>query len=176
MLVTIGRYLNPIEAHIVRGRIEAEGVQAYIQHEHHIWAKWTISLALGYVKVQVRSEDVGASLAIIEKLQAGEFALLDEEEPETSCCPKCGSSKTDRVNWSWKLALWGIMFFSIVLPYTIYRVKCVECKNTWTQKELRGHPLWLSAFAILLIGAGFIVFERTFYYLCKINYWSEVCV
>ena len=78
MLITIERYPNPIEAHIVKGRIEAEGVPAYIQHEHHIWAKWTISLALGYVKVQVRRKDVEACCAIIKKLQAGEYALADE--------------------------------------------------------------------------------------------------
>lgn len=147
-----------------------------MQHEHHIWAKWTISLALGYVKVQVRPEDVNASVAIIEKLQAGEFALADVEEFESNCCPKCDSTKIERVNWSWKLALWGVMFFSIVMPYSIYRVKCIECKHSWTQKKLRGYPLWISTFAILLITACFIVFERTFYYVCKINYWSDVCV
>jgi len=104
------------------------------------------------------------------------ISVVDEEEAETSRCPSCGGNKTERVNWSWKLALWGIMFFSIVFPYTIYRVKCAECKYAWTQKELRGHPLWISAFAILLIAAAFIVFERTFWYVCKINYWNEVCV
>ncbi len=176
MLITIGRYLNPIEAHIVRGRIEAEGVPAYVQHEHHIWAKWTISLALGYVKVQVRPEDVVASIAIIEKLEAGEFALADVDEIESNACSGCGSTKIERVNWSWKLAIWGMLIFSIVILYTLYRVKCIRCKHSWTQKELRGYPLWISTLAILLIAACFIVFERTFYYVCKINYWSDVCV
>jgi len=176
MLLTIDRYLNPIEAHIVRGRIEAEGVPAYVQHEHHIWAKWTISLALGYVKVQVNAEDLEASCAIIEKLQAGEYALADEDEPNVSVCAKCGSSGLENVNWSWKLAILAVMFFLLVIPYTIYRVKCVECGHSWTQKELREYPLWISAFSILSIAAGFIVLERTFYYVCKINYWSDVCI
>lgn len=176
MLITIGRYLNPIEAHIVRGRIEAEGVQAYVQHEHHIWAKWTISLALGYVKVQVSLEDVEEASAILENLQAGEYALAEEADTDPICCAKCGGTKIERVDWSWRLALWGVMFFSVVIPYTIYRVKCVECKHSWTQKELRGYPLWISAFAVLFIAVSFIVFERTFYYVCKVNYWSEVCI
>ena len=176
MLITIGRYLNPIEAHIVKGRLEAEGVTAYVQHEHHIWAKWTISLALGCVKVQVRPKDVDASCVIIEKLLAGEYALADEEAAEISSCPKCGCTKKDRVNWSWKLALWAIMFLSLVLPYSIYKVACVECGYRWTQKELRAYPLWMSALAIVFIAIGFVLFERTFFYICKVNQLSEVCM
>lgn len=176
MLITIGRYLNPIEAHIVKGRLEAEGVPAYVQHEHHIWAKWTISLALGYVKVQVRPKDVEASSAVIEKLQAGEYALADEEVVDVSCCPRCGCTKKERVNWSWKLALWAIMFLSVVLPYSIYRVACLECGHRWTQKELRAYPLWMSALAIFLIATGFVFFERTFFYICKVNQLSEFCM
>lgn len=176
MLITIGRYLNPIEAHIVRGRMEAEGIPACVQHEHHIWAKWTISLALGYVKVQVREEDVEAAYAVLENIQSGEYALEEESGGASICCAKCGGTETEGVNWSWKIALWGVMFFSLVIPYTIYRVKCVDCKHTWTQKELRGYPLWISVFAFLLTSAGFIAVERTFYYVCKINFWSEVCI
>lgn len=175
MLITIGLYLNPIEAHIVRGRIEAEGIPAYVQHEHHSWAKWTISLALGYVKVQVRQEDVKAAVAVLENIQSGEYALVEEADTASTCCAKCGGTEMERVNWSWKMALWGVMFFSVVIPYTIYRVKCVECKHSWTQKELRGYPLWVSVFAVLLISAAFAAIERTLYYVCRINLLSEVC-
>jgi hypothetical protein len=176
LLITVGRYLNPIEAHIVKGRLEAEGVLAYVQHEHHIWAKWTIAVALGHVKVQVRAEDVEACCAIIEKLRAGEYALADEEVVDISCCPKCGCVKKDRVNWSWKLALWAIVFFSLVLPSSVCRVVCVECGHRWTQKELRAYPLWMSALAIFLIATGFGLFERTFFYICKSNQLSDMCM
>jgi hypothetical protein len=111
MLITIERYPNPVEAHIVKGRLEAEGVPAYLQPEHHVWAKWTISLALGYVRVQVRRKDVEARYAITAKLQAGEYALADEEALDTSRCPKCGCTNKERANWSWKLAFRAIMFF-----------------------------------------------------------------
>jgi hypothetical protein len=175
MLITIGRYLSPIEAHIVRGRLEAEGIPAYVQHEHHIWANWTISLALGYVKLQVREEGVKAAVAVIENIQSGEYALLVEADTASTCCAKCGGTETERVNWSWKMALWGVIFFSLVIPYAIYRVRCAECNHSWTQQKLRGYPLWVSVFAVILISAGFIAIERTFYYVCKINFWSEVC-
>jgi len=176
MLVTIGHYLNPIEAHIIRGRLEAEGMPAYVQHEHHIWAKWTLSLALGFVKVQVNSQDANAALTIIEQIQAGEFALIDEDESETHCCPRCGTDKTVRVNLYWKLALCVAVLFSAAVPYSIFQMKCCECKHSWTQKALRGYPLWYSAFAILLISSSFVVFDQALYYLCKINHWNDWCI
>jgi len=37
MPISIGRYINPIEAHIVKGRIEVEGIPAYVQYEHHVF-------------------------------------------------------------------------------------------------------------------------------------------
>jgi len=177
MLITIGQYINPIEAHIVKGRLEAEGVAAYIQHENHVWANWTLSQALGYVKVQVSPEDVEAASAIIEKYMAGEYTLTeDEDNKNIGQCPQCGSIRTEQVDWSWKLALWIMILFPLAIPYTIYRVECTECHHIWTQKELRAHPLWISAFAIFLIAMGFVIFERMFYYLCKINYLSERCM
>ena len=36
MLVTIATFTNPLEAHIVRGRLQAEGIETYVAHEHHI--------------------------------------------------------------------------------------------------------------------------------------------
>jgi len=51
-LSTICWFADPIKAHIVKGRLEAEGIYVYLANEHHIWAKWTISNALGGVECQ----------------------------------------------------------------------------------------------------------------------------
>ena len=51
--VTIASFTSPLEAHMARGRLEAEGIPAFIAHENHIWAEWFLSNALGGVKVQV---------------------------------------------------------------------------------------------------------------------------
>ena len=58
MLITVATFTDPLEAHIVRGRLEAEHIECFVMHEHHIWANWFLSTALGGVKLQVRPEDV----------------------------------------------------------------------------------------------------------------------
>lgn len=45
-LVTIERCTDPIQAHTLLGRLEAEGIRAFVAHEHHVWANWFMSDAL----------------------------------------------------------------------------------------------------------------------------------
>jgi len=135
VLVTVGRYINPVEAHIAKGRLEAEGITAYVQHEHHVWANWPISQALGYVKVQVNAEDIEVSRTVLEKCSAGEYALTENaDDDNVTRCPQCGGTEIRRSNWRWKLALWGAVLVSVAIPYTIYRVECVSCHHAWKQK------------------------------------------
>lgn len=176
MLVTVDRYSNPLEAHIVRGRLEAEGITAFVAHEHHVWAKWTIALALGGVKIQVKGEDVGNSLKILENLRNGEYLLGEVESSDyISLCPKCGDANKERINWQWKLALFVLILTSIPLPYSIYRSRCSACSHVWNQKELRGYPIWMPAVAMILIPGIYWVINEAFFYICKINLLSQRC-
>ncbi len=67
MLKTAATFTNPIEAHIVRGRLECEDIAAFVAHEHHIWAKWSLSHALGGVKVQVARSNLQKALVVISR-------------------------------------------------------------------------------------------------------------
>ena len=175
MLVTIDRYLNPVEAHIVKGRLEVEGIKASVQHKHHIWADWTLSLALGYVKVQIDSQDIAAATAVLEKLQAGEYELA-EEKSDFEPCVVCGGLAKNRIDWSVKLALCMVVLFNIVLPYNSQRVQCVECQHAWSQSQLRGYPLCVPFFAVMVVATVLYLVLSISYYICKINYWSNACI
>ncbi|PAV25798.1 putative signal transducing protein [Tamilnaduibacter salinus] len=56
--VTLRRYTLPMEAHLDRGRLESEGIQAIIADEHTIHMQWLYSNALGGVRLQVDEGDV----------------------------------------------------------------------------------------------------------------------
>ena len=72
-LVTITSYSEPLEAHIVKGRLEAEGIPTFIANEHHISAAWYLSNALGGVKIQVHKQDHAKAINIIGLLHDGQF-------------------------------------------------------------------------------------------------------
>jgi hypothetical protein len=92
--VTVGAYNNPIEAHLARGRLEVEGIPASLAHEHHVWANWMYSQALGGVKVQVPPAHVEAARKILDTHDTGGYeASLGEVVAgvDENRCPACGS-------------------------------------------------------------------------------------
>src|SRR5690242_14994107 len=93
-MITVARFRDPWQAHMLRGRLEAEGIPAFLQHEHLIGMNWPWSTALGGVQVQV-PELVAAEAARIEqRCRSGEYAEELREEVgalDDIHCPRCGS-------------------------------------------------------------------------------------
>ena len=81
----------------MRGRLQAEGIETYVAHEHHIWANWFLSTALGGVKLQVRPEDAQQAQEILRQEQDGDYEMLVAEADTASAeprpaCPVCRSA------------------------------------------------------------------------------------
>lgn len=58
-MLTVATFSKPEEAHMLRLRLEAGGVPAYIQDENMVQTDWLYSNAIGGVRVQI-DEDVSA--------------------------------------------------------------------------------------------------------------------
>ena len=57
-LVVVATFLDPNQAHVVRSHLEAEGIHAALDGEHHVAADWFISNAIGGVKLLVHERDL----------------------------------------------------------------------------------------------------------------------
>jgi hypothetical protein len=66
MLATIAYCDKPWLAHIVRGRLEAEGLLALVSHEHHLGMNRALATALGGAKVQAPYCEQDAALEIVK--------------------------------------------------------------------------------------------------------------
>lgn len=89
MLITVDRFLDPLEAYIVKGRLNAEGVSSYIIHAQHIWVSWTISVALDLVKLQAAAPEVDRARHVIDKIKSGEYERLLRETENLEINPVC---------------------------------------------------------------------------------------
>jgi hypothetical protein len=78
-LVEFARYGFPIEAQLLRERLEAEGVQAWVVNANVAQAFGYLRDAVGGARVMVRPADVAAAQRVLEQLDAGDFALDDGE-------------------------------------------------------------------------------------------------
>lgn len=63
---TIASFSQPMEAHLLRARLEASGITAYLRDEHTITLDWLYSNLIGGVKVDVGDEDYERAIELME--------------------------------------------------------------------------------------------------------------
>lgn len=136
MLVAVGRFLHAHEAHVVRSRLEAEGIFAAVAHEHHARADWGVALAIGGVKVLVHPDDLGLVRQVFEHSQSGEFqkGLEAEFGPlDDLSCPACGSPQvvSRRALADVATSLLVLFYFWIAIPVYAARHRCEVCGTHW---------------------------------------------
>lgn len=152
MLIRIASYQNAIEAHLARGRLEAEGIPAYVCHEHHVTANWLSSLALQGVKIYVHLMNGDRAKEVIAAHDRGEYALEDEEQ--VLVCPRCQSTESSRHRMSWKSALLTTNLVAIPLYFRWATMKCDTCRYEWDLPMTRAYSP--STISVATIGAALL--------------------
>lgn len=79
-LVTLTTYFKAIEAHILRTRLEAEEIPAYVFDEHIITANWFLAPMMGGVRVQVPQAFLAQAKIILCEMERGVDAIDQEDE------------------------------------------------------------------------------------------------
>lgn len=133
MVKTIARFTEPYLAHIVKGRLEAEGVPAVIKDEHIVSMNWLYSFAVGGVKVQVLESDFDRAQLILTKNFLEELSFTREAQLASSpedICPKCQSFSISGNRYSfWSLI--PSLFFSVPIFFRRKKWVCNDCNSKW---------------------------------------------
>ncbi|MBN1312503.1 MAG: DUF2007 domain-containing protein [Anaerolineae bacterium] len=140
--VTIAAFSHPMQAQIVRGRLEAEGVPSFVADESTVTAFWLISNMVGGVKLRVKGEDVEKALDILaqepEPIEWDEEDVTDEEAevddydgPEE--CPHCGSINIRYEKYNIRLAFLSWLLLSVLLPFLKKEWHCQDCGHIWKE-------------------------------------------
>lgn len=138
-MTTIASFNEPWEAHILCGRLQHEGIDAQVAHEHHVWANWMFATALGGVKVQVADEDVERAQVIADRYQAGDYAdelaaeFPNDEAAKLPECPACGAhaSMPYRSAGARVLSVAAYVATTVVIPPVPSGLRCTQCGHTW---------------------------------------------
>jgi hypothetical protein len=138
MLVTVARFRDPWEAEMLRGRLGAEDIPAFVVHQQLVGMKWSWSLALGGAKVQVLYEDVAGAWEVMTRCRDGAFSavLLDIfgylGAPQ---CPHCGSIECKKRPMAAQAVSAFVVFFLTgqIVPPTTWRRTCRVCGTRWVE-------------------------------------------
>jgi hypothetical protein len=126
-MITIARFSKPEEAHLMRTRLEAGGVPAYVQDENMVQMDWLYSNAIGGVRVQILEEDIDDARAIIQ-----EPPVVDTTN-DTQACPSCSSHDTAPSEFPRRLSFLSILIFNFPLPLRASKTRwrCQACRHSW---------------------------------------------
>jgi hypothetical protein len=78
--ITIARFLIPLDAHILRGRLEAEGIPAIVADGNLTQTNSLLSVAVGGARVQVPVPYVAEAMGVMAALRSGAFTLRENED------------------------------------------------------------------------------------------------
>jgi hypothetical protein len=118
--VTVATFTNSPEANLAKQRLEAEGVRCLLLNESTVNVAWHLSVAVGWIQLQVAQEDVDVAKSILvseldyQPVTQAESKKFDQEDDDIP--PLSWADKTaDR---AFVASVIGILF--VFLPIQIY--------------------------------------------------------
>ncbi len=135
MFSKIGSYQYSSEAVIVKGRLEAEGIEVFMTDNNTIDTDPLVSNAIGGVKLFVKTENFEKATEILNAISR--YSLNEVGNPIV--CPKCNGKEVElgsTINDLKSLLAFIFTFLLVLLPplYTKYKYRCNHCKNEFNIK------------------------------------------
>ena len=133
MMKTVAAFRDVYQAHLAKGRLEAEGIQAVIADENIVSINWAYSQAVGGVKVQTHKDDFEKAKEVLKDDFQEELLAAKECEGsimDTDSCPECGSNLISPKRYSW----WSLIpSFMFMLPifFPLKKWSCDVCGAKW---------------------------------------------
>jgi hypothetical protein len=132
-MLTVATFIKPEDAHMLRLRLEAGGVPAYIQDENMVQTDWLYSNAIGGVRVQIAEDDVARAKEILQD------PGIEAEPVGMPACPKCSSTNTALDELPRRLSFLSLMLTGFPFQFSKTRWRCNQCRHSWNErnKEIR---------------------------------------
>ncbi|WP_298237568.1 DUF2007 domain-containing protein [uncultured Algibacter sp.] len=135
---TIARFQYSSEAEIIKGRLEADGIQVFLSDNLTIDTDPLVSNAIGGVKLKVLSNQAEEAEQILESIN--KYSV--DDNGSTINCPNCNSEKTQLYStvkdgksfFAFIFALILNLFVNILPFYTKHKYKCEDCKTEFDLK------------------------------------------
>jgi len=99
-IITFESYYDPMLAHIIRSRLEANGIPCFIADENIVMGNPIYNQAMGGVKLKVFEKDVERCREILASegdLHESDHFEIDDENNTYVVCPFCASTNVSNI-------------------------------------------------------------------------------
>lgn len=121
--VTVASFDNYIEANIILGKLQNEGLDAFLRDEYTVTIDPILTNAIGGIKLTVMEKDVQEARRLLAAFAAEKRALLE--------CPYCNSHNVEYISNPAKSGNWFTALVSFFISSYAVSVKksyhCFSC-------------------------------------------------
>lgn len=126
----IGSYQYSSEATIIKGRLEAEGIEVFMADNYTIDTDPLVSNAIGGVKLFVLTQQLDDALAVLDDIS--KYSV--DENGNYISCPRCNSHAAELITTvkdtkSLLAFVFGFGLFGTLPFYAKYKYSCSNCGN-----------------------------------------------
>lgn len=142
-LVVVARFIFPYQAHMLAGKLEVEGIQAFVHGEHFMGMDLLYNGLAGGVRVEVRLSDLESANEILKQIESN--ITPDQELPQAiavdnikyelvkGICPECGKAsvyfKSGSIGSNVGIA---VVVLALAVPMKIdHKYLCYSCHYEW---------------------------------------------
>ncbi len=157
--VTVATYNNSIEANLAKQLLETEGIRAYLANESTVDMAWHLTVAVGWIKLQVHQSDAVLAKSILESSILDEQSVSEADEStalEQLFLPE-DEDDEDIVQVSWadetadrafRAAVVGLIL--IFLPFQLYSLWLLVRLLVSRRRRISQNRRWKVIVALLL--------------------------
>ena len=126
-LITVKTYNLSHEAHIDKGRLEAEGLFVVLKDELISQVYNFSAQTLGGIQLQVREDQVAKAVEILNN----EDIIDISDAFQHTKCPNCASLNTHKKKMNSILYVCSILLFGIPFFFMGGNITCADCNTTF---------------------------------------------
>ncbi len=131
-IITFESYYDPMLAHIVRTRLEANGIKCFIADENTLGANPLYNQAIGGVKLKIFEQDMEKCRKILATegdLHDKDHFEIDEETNTYMVCPFCASTNVKSITSDEDKGALDTLINLVSPFYTQNNWHCTNCQQ-----------------------------------------------
>ena len=128
-LITIKTFDNSIDTHLMKSKLESEGIVCYIFDENMVTYNPIYNIAFGGIKLKINEQDLNKASNIIKLINESK---ITDENNEIIKCPKCNSEEL-YIGYKSMKGVKGVLSIIVSLIFMIFPIyyktlnKCKIC-------------------------------------------------
>lgn len=149
---TIAVFDHVMEAEIAKGRLEAEGIEAFVQDENLVVQNWLYRNAIGGLRLQVAANDADRATEILASMTFDDQDLEPDLAgvEDADLCPSCRSDELEYVRSEKRSAYLSWLLVGFPILARPRQIRCAACSHSWFTKSFG--TLRAAAFVLMVTG------------------------